>query len=93
MSTNDLTTRTWDDIEVAALSAHEWRVCDSRIDGNDAFSLVGFIEKNRDLYEMMEFGDPVECLFFTSLELAVSHFVTAPPAPIEIGSERGFRAS
>lgn len=77
MRTNQVT-RTDDDIELLALSDHQWRVCDSRIELNDGFSLIGFIEKNGDVYELMEFADPVVFSFFTSLMDAVSHLITAP---------------
>ncbi|MBG6059609.1 hypothetical protein RCH16_003013 [Cryobacterium sp. MP_M5] len=79
MITNRSRTRTREDIQVVALSEHEWRISDRRIATDNALSLVGFIDKNRGAYEVMEFVDPVEYARFTSLEAAISYFVTATP--------------
>lgn len=77
MITGRSRTRTRDDIHVVALSEHEWRISDRRIATDNALSLVGFIDKNRGAYDVMEFVDPVEYARFASLEAAISYFVTA----------------
>jgi hypothetical protein len=60
-------------IQVDALSASEWRVCDSRLPSNDARSLVGFIEEHGGVYEVMHFADPIEFTFAPSLDAAIAH--------------------
>jgi hypothetical protein len=79
MITGRSRTRTRDDIHVVALSEHEWRISDCRIATDNALSLIGFIDKNCGVYEVMEFVDPVEYARFTSLEPAISYFVNATP--------------
>lgn len=74
--------RTKSDIRVDALSPSEWRVCDDRVPSDDARSLIGFIERNRGVYEVIEFADPLKFSFFLSLEAALSHFVGATPDPV-----------
>jgi hypothetical protein len=43
-------------LEVIALSDHEWRVCDGRIDPSDASRLLGFIELENGSYEVLKLG-------------------------------------
>lgn len=43
-------------LEVIALSDHEWRVCDGRIDPRDATRLRGFIEMYDGVYEVLRFA-------------------------------------
>ncbi len=45
-----------DFLEVIALSDHEWRVCDSRIDPSDASRLLAFIEAQDGSYELLRLG-------------------------------------
>lgn len=80
MITSRLQNRTPDDIQVNALSSREWRICDSRIADDNALSLIGFIDEHHGIYEVMEFIGPVEHSHFSSLEAAISHFVTAKPS-------------
>jgi hypothetical protein len=47
-----------DSLEVIALSDHEWRVCDGRIDPSDASRLLGFIELENGRYEVLRLSPP-----------------------------------
>lgn len=73
-----LQTRTSDDIEVRALSGCEWRVMDRRIARSNALCLVGFIAKNHDHFEVLEFLDPVQRRVYPSMREATSSFVNTP---------------
>lgn len=44
------------DIEVVALTWHEWRVCDGTIEENDARRVLGYIEERPDCYEVLSLG-------------------------------------
>ncbi|TFC96796.1 MULTISPECIES: hypothetical protein [Cryobacterium] len=79
MITGRLHTRSRDDIRVVALSKREWRISDGRIATDDGLSLIGFIDENHGVYEVMEFVDPVEYARFGNLERAIMHFVTSRP--------------
>ena len=80
MSIHTLTPRTVRNIQVTALSPTEWTVVDTHIPSNEAASLIGFIEKVGDHFEVMEFGDPLKFLFFDSMEAATDH-LSARPVP------------
>ncbi|HEY8591213.1 MAG TPA: hypothetical protein VIL55_16820 [Naasia sp.] len=41
------------DIEVVALTSHEWRICDGTIDERDARRVLGYIEERPDSYEVL----------------------------------------
>ena len=84
MSIHTLTPRTVRTIQVTALSPTEWTVVDTSISSNEAASLIGFIEKVGDRFEVMEFGDPLKFLFFDTMEAATGHLSSRPvsAAPI-----------
>jgi hypothetical protein len=69
-----------DDLELTELSPTEWRVRDNRIPEDNAASLMGFVDKAGDRYEVMEFGERVQFHTFNTFIGAVSHFI-APPKP------------
>jgi len=46
-------TATRSDLEVIALSDHEWRVCDARIDDRDPRRLLGYIERQESQYDVL----------------------------------------
>lgn len=50
-----------DSLEVIALSDHEWRVCDGRIDPSDASRLLGFIELENGRYEVLRLSPSETC--------------------------------
>jgi hypothetical protein len=50
-----------DFLEVIALSDHEWRVCDGRIDPSDASRLLAFIELENGAYEVLRLAQSQEC--------------------------------
>jgi hypothetical protein len=64
MTVHTLTPRHGQSIQVTAVSSREWTVVDTRVPPGDAKSLIGFIEKVDDRFEVMEFGDPLK--FFTA---------------------------
>lgn len=47
-------------LEIVAISDHEWRVCDGRIDEADASRLLGYVEKLEDRYEVLKLVPPVD---------------------------------
>jgi hypothetical protein len=80
-----------DHIQVDALSASEWRISDARAESTDASSLIGFVEENNGVYEVIRFSDPMEFSFATSLDAAVAlvtdavRQVAAPRPVVQIG--------
>jgi hypothetical protein len=74
MTVTALRTLTKDDLEVRALSGSEWRVSDRRVSPHDAFSLLGFIEKKHDVYEVMQLGRGFEFFSFPTFDEAIAHF-------------------
>jgi hypothetical protein len=64
-----------DDLEIRALSGSEWRVSDRRVSPQDAFSLLGFIEKKHDVYEVMQLGRGFEFFSFPTFDDAIAHFL------------------
>ena len=62
------------DIRISILSDHEWRICDRRIPDTNAESVLGYIEKTGDFYEVMKLSSPRNLLYFTDLEHAVDSF-------------------
>ncbi|WP_148040137.1 hypothetical protein [Cryobacterium tepidiphilum] len=62
-----------DDLELAALSPTEWRVTNRHVALDDARSLVAFVEKVGNGYELMRFGDPIEFGRFASLDAVLGH--------------------
>ena len=61
------------ELEVIALSEHEWRVSDPARIKRDGISLVGFITRVDDMFEVTQLGSPQEHLRFSSLAMAVSY--------------------
>jgi hypothetical protein len=64
MTVHTLTPRHVQSVQVTAVSSTEWTVIDTRVPPGDAKSLIGFIEKVGDRFEVMEFGDPLK--FYTA---------------------------
>ncbi len=64
-----------EDLLVHPLSATEWRISNSRLSPEDAFSLLGFIEKKGDYFEAMQLGRGFEWFSFSSLQDAINHFL------------------
>jgi hypothetical protein len=88
-----------DFLEVIALSDHEWRVCDGRIDPSDASRLIAFIELENGSYEVLrlgsrecENGTTGACENFDCLAAALAALSAAPttsetpPANQPVGS-------
>jgi hypothetical protein len=67
------------DIRLDALSATEWRVCDSRLPESDHLSILGFIEQRHGVFEVTTMENPGERTFYGSLGAARRAF--APIAP------------
>lgn len=84
MGLHTLTPRTVRNIQVTALSTTEWTVVDSQISSNEAASLIGFIEKVGDRFEVLEFGDPLKFLFFETMEAATAHLSRRPVSAVPI---------
>ena len=60
---------------VHPLSPTEWRISNSRLSPENAFSLLGFIEKKNDSFEAMQLGRGFEWFSFSTLEDAIDHFL------------------
>lgn len=75
MKTKNRITRTSTDVQLTPISNTEWRVSDSRVPWDSAFSLIGFISMNAGAYEVLEFGDPMRTFFVGSMAKAESKFV------------------
>lgn len=82
-----------DFLEVIALSDHEWRVCDGRIDPSDASRLLGFIELENGAYEVLRFTPSGgfsnlegECENFDCLAAALASLSETPPVAPPVGS-------
>lgn len=82
MSLHTLRPCTVRNIQVTALSTTEWTVVDSQISSNEAASLIGFIEKVGDRFEVLEFGDPLKFLFFETMEAATAHLSRRPVSAV-----------
>lgn len=67
-------TPTADDIRLDIVSMHEWRVCDRRFAENDARSVLGFIERHGDHYEIISVLDPTGVRTCGSLASATLSF-------------------
>ena len=46
------------EIRLDLVSTHEWRVCDRRFPESDARSVLGFIERRGDQYEIISVSEP-----------------------------------
>jgi hypothetical protein len=64
-------------IRIDELSATEWRISDARAESTDTSSLIGFIEENNGVYEVIRFSDPMKFSFATSLDAALAHVTDA----------------
>lgn len=73
------------EIVVQSLSATQWRIRDNRWPENDARSLVGFIEKRGEKFEVAQLDQGSEWFWVESLVEATAHFIEGPteesPAP------------
>ena len=55
------------ELEVVALTGHEWRVCDGRINEGDARRILGYIEQRGGQYEVLALSpSPSVCGCFGS---------------------------
>ena len=61
------------ELEVLPVTEHEWRVSDPARIERDGISLVGFITRVDDMFEVTQLGSPQEHLRFSSLAMAVSY--------------------
>ena len=59
--------------ELMALSDHEWRVSDNRRPECDGLSVVGFIERIGETFEVTRLGDPDAQGCYLSLEQCVDY--------------------
>lgn len=67
------------DVELTAVSRTEWTIRDSRVNRDDAESLLGFTECFGGRYETLEFGDPVRFFYFSTMAEVVVHFHSLRP--------------
>lgn len=72
MSIHTLTPRTGQSIQLTPVSRTEWTVIDTRVSPNEAQSLIGFIEKVGDRFEVLEFGDPLKIYTAESMNAALA---------------------
>ena len=70
------------DLEVVALTDHEWRVCDARIDECDARRILGYIAKVSGRYEALALGPaPLSCGVFDRLDQSIDALIDATRGP------------
>jgi hypothetical protein len=55
------------------LSESEWRISDDRLAADDGRSVIGFVARTHGVYEVVEFGDPVQFFLEATLEGALRH--------------------
>jgi hypothetical protein len=79
MNIRTITPRAINDIQLTTLSPTQWTVCDTRIPRDDASSVLGYVEKTNNGYELMELSDPVTFHFCDSLTAAMAYFADALP--------------
>lgn len=58
-------------IEMRAVSDHEWRVRDRSLPEHDSTSLLGFIERTDSVFRVTRIGAPLVTQHFDSLNAAV----------------------
>jgi hypothetical protein len=63
-------------VELRALSDREWRISDTRIPMGDAGSVLGFVERVDDRFQLLELGHGrgIARRDFSSLDEVVSYF-------------------
>lgn len=61
-------------IVVRQLSECEWRISDGNINDTDALSLLGFIMKTGEYFEVTRLGAPLDHDYFHTLDDAVNSF-------------------
>lgn len=60
-----------DDLGVIAISPTEWRVSDLSIDEKDGLSLIGFVQKVDEVYEITTIGRPLIRTYVGSFNAAL----------------------
>ena len=59
-------------LEVIAVGAEAWRVCDGRVDPADATRILGFVERRHDHFELLRIGGAsAACERFDCLDAAL----------------------
>lgn len=61
-----------DSIEVLAISTSEWRIRDNDKPASDATSLLGFVCRVGDLFEVVEIGHPTKRQYFATFAEALA---------------------
>lgn len=70
------------ELEVVALTDHEWRVCDARIDECDARRILGYIARVCGRYEALALDPaPRPCGAFDRLDQSIDALVDATAGP------------
>ncbi len=67
-----------DDIEVYPISSTEWRVRNRRLSQENAFSLLGFIERVGSGYHVLQLGRGTVRTTFSTMEEAITHLRRVP---------------
>jgi hypothetical protein len=62
-----------DDVDLAPVTSHGWRVTDRRLPVHDPLRLLGYIERRGDVFEVMQLGAGFEWNEFPSLVAAVEY--------------------
>lgn len=82
MRITTLTPRTVQSIRLTPVSRTEWTVVDTRIAPSEAESLIGFIERVGDRFEVMVFGDPLRFYTTATMNAALAHLSRATPSAV-----------
>jgi hypothetical protein len=65
---------------VLSLSATEWLISDPSRRPDDALSLIGFVQRDKNMYEVTALGCPGERRYFESFDEALQHLARTPRA-------------
>ncbi|MCU1477956.1 MAG: hypothetical protein JWQ64_2649 [Subtercola sp.] len=72
------------DIRISIISDHEWRICDRRIPETNAESVLGYIEKTGEFFEVMRLTATRNLLYYADFENAIKSF-SSTVAPSAVG--------
>lgn len=68
-----------DDIEIAQVTAHGWRLTDRHRAEHDPYRLLAYIERRDRTFEVFQLGTGLEWHEFDSLDRAVLHVLETGP--------------
>lgn len=73
-----------DEIEFRPLSAHEWRVSDTRHPSNSVDALIGFVARKGSVYYVTRLNHPSESTPFRTLEQVAAFIARRAAAEVSL---------